>query len=128
MLNYSPTLDRVFHALADPTRRAMIEHLDTGAATVSELAQPLAMSLAAVVQHLQVLEDSGLVRTQKTGRVRTCQLDRDGLGAAQRWIDQHRDVSEVRLDRPAPCLPATPEPAPHPSAARKPAGRKRRQP
>ncbi|WP_200945848.1 metalloregulator ArsR/SmtB family transcription factor [Lysobacter sp. Root559] len=63
MLDYSPNLDRVFHVLADPTRRAMIERLDTGPATVSELAQPLAMSLAAVVQHLQVLEDSGLVRS-----------------------------------------------------------------
>ncbi|KRA75913.1 MULTISPECIES: metalloregulator ArsR/SmtB family transcription factor [unclassified Lysobacter] len=124
MLDYSPNLDRVFHVLADPTRRAMIERLDTGPATVSELAQPLAMSLAAVVQHLQVLEDSGLVRSQKTGRVRTCRLDRDGLGAAQRWIDQHS--SEVRLERPAPYLAATPRPAPEP--ARKSAGRKRRQP
>lgn len=125
MLNHSPPLDRVFHALADPTRRAMIERLGIGTATVSELAQPLAMSLAAVVQHLQVLEDSGLVRTQKTGRVRTCQLDRDGLGAAQRWIGQHRDASDVSLGRPGPGpdLAARPEPAPEPSA-----GRKRRQP
>lgn len=126
MLNHLPTLDRVFHALADPTRRAMIERLGAGAATVSELAQPLAMSLAAVVQHLQVLEDSGLVRTQKTGRVRTCQLDRDGLGAAQRWIGQHRGASDVTLDRLGPDLAGGPEPAPEPSAARKPTGRKRR--
>lgn len=128
MLNHLPPLDRVFHALADPTRRAMIERLGTGAATVSELAQPLAMSLAAVVQHLQVLEDSGLVRTQKTGRVRTCQLDRDGLGAAQRWIGRHRDAGDVPLDRPGPDLAAGSEPAPEPSTARKPAGRKHRQP
>lgn len=124
----SPALDRVFHALADPSRRSMIERLGAGAATVSELAQPLAMSLAAVTQHLRVLEDSGLVCSHKTGRVRTCRLDRDGLSAAQHWIGQRRGAGEGPPDR----LATAPEPAPGlvpaPSVARKPSGRKRRPP
>lgn len=114
---YSSALDRVFHALADPSRRSMIERLGIGAATVSELAQPLAMSLAAVAQHLRVLEDSGLVRSHKTGRVRTCQLDRDALGAAQHWIGQRRGAGEGPLDRRGPYLATAPEPVP--SAARR---------
>jgi DNA-binding transcriptional ArsR family regulator len=99
VLDHHAPLDRVFHALADPTRRSMLERLSRGPASVSELAAPLAMSLAAVVQHVQLLEASGVVRTQKVGRVRTCHLEFDRLGAAQRWIDDRKVRWEQRLDR-----------------------------
>src|SRR5437763_4052000 len=99
MLNQSAPLDRVFHALADPTRRAMIERLSRGPASVSELAQPFAMSLPAVVQHLQVLEASGLVRSEKVGRVRTCTIDTGALSFAEKWINDRRTGWERRLDR-----------------------------
>jgi DNA-binding transcriptional ArsR family regulator len=92
-------LDRVFHALSDPTRRAMLERLSLGPASVSELGAPLRMSLAAVVQHVQVLEGSGVVRTQKVGRVRTCHLELARLGAAEGWINARRALWERRLDR-----------------------------
>ncbi len=74
MLNQSDSLDPLFHALADPTRRAIVERLSRGSASVSELAQPFAMSLPAVIQHLQVLETSSLVRSEKVGRIRTCRI------------------------------------------------------
>jgi DNA-binding transcriptional ArsR family regulator len=96
MLEY---LDGVFHALADSTRRAMIERLGRGPTTVSELAQPLEMSLAAVVQHLQVLEECGLIKTRKVGRVRTCRLAPQRLSAAERWLNQRRLAWEDNLDR-----------------------------
>jgi DNA-binding transcriptional ArsR family regulator len=99
VLNYSGTLDRTFQALADPSRRAMIERLCRGPASVSELARPLAMSLPAVVQHLQVLESSGLVRSQKVGRVRTCQLEPAALHDSEQWIAERRTAWEKRLDR-----------------------------
>jgi DNA-binding transcriptional ArsR family regulator len=99
VLNYTDTLDQVFHALADPTRRIMVERLTRGPASVSELAKPLAMSLPAVVQHLQVLEGSGLVRTEKVGRVRTCTIEPKALGQAERWINERRTLWERRLDR-----------------------------
>lgn len=89
----------MFHALADPSRRLMLERLSRGPASVSELARPLTMSLPAVVQHLQVLETSGLVRSQKVGRVRTCRLEPDALRAAERWITERRTGWERRLDR-----------------------------
>jgi DNA-binding transcriptional ArsR family regulator len=92
-------LDRVFHALADPARRAMLERLTRGPASVSELAQPLAMSLPAVVQHLAVLQGSGLVRTQKIGRVRTCEIEAGSLQRAEQWINDRRIQWERRLDR-----------------------------
>ena len=92
-------LDRVFHALSDPSRRAMIERLSRGPASVSELAEPLDMSLAAVVQHLQVLEASGVVRTGKVGRVRTCRIEPAALTGAERWIAKRRSQWERRLDR-----------------------------
>ncbi|HEY2753158.1 metalloregulator ArsR/SmtB family transcription factor [Phenylobacterium sp.] len=92
-------LDLTFHALADPARRAMIERLSRGPASVSELAQPLAMSLPAVVQHLAVLEASGLVASQKVGRVRTCRMDPAALSLAEQWIDQRRREWERRLCR-----------------------------
>lgn len=97
MLQHS--LDRVFHALADPTRRAMVERLCAGAASVSDLAAPFAVSLSAVGQHLQVLEASGLVRTRKAGRVRTVELAPYSLGGAEQWFSQRRKHWERRLDR-----------------------------
>lgn len=96
MLNNSP---KVFDALGDPTRRAIIDCLSRGPATVSQLAKPLAVSLAAVLQHLAVLERSDLVTSRKIGRVRTCSLDPSGLRAAETWIAQRRCLWERRLDR-----------------------------
>ena len=92
-------LDRVFQALADPARRRMLERLSRGPAAVSELAQPLTMSLSAVVQHLAVLECSGLIRTEKVGRVRTCQIAVGALQPAEQWINDRRIQWERRLDR-----------------------------
>ncbi len=99
MLNDVADLDRVFHALADPGRRAMLERLCQGPASVSELGRPLTMSLAAVVQHVQILEASGLVRTRKLGRTRTCRLNPVVLRSAERWISERRTLVERRLDR-----------------------------
>ena len=99
MLNRSTALDLTFQALADPTRRAIVERLSRGPASVSELAQPLAMSLPAVMQHLALLEDSGLVRSQKVGRVRTCRIELKTLGLAERWVNSRRMEWEQRLDR-----------------------------
>ena len=93
------TLDLTFHALADPGRRAMVERLCRGPASVSELAQPLDMTLSAVVQHLAVLEASGLVRSQKVGRVRTCHVEPAALRTAEQWIAERRTLWERRLDR-----------------------------
>jgi DNA-binding transcriptional ArsR family regulator len=92
-------LDLTFQALADPTRRIMVERLARGPASVSELAEPLDMTLSAVVQHLAVLEASGLVRSQKVGRVRTCRLSPVDLQGAERWIAERRAAWESRLDR-----------------------------
>jgi DNA-binding transcriptional ArsR family regulator len=105
MLNYSPPasaeppVELLFAALADPTRRAMIERLSEGPASVSELAQPLSISLPGVVQHLHVLEASGLVRSQKVGRVRRCSIAPVALSAAETWIAQRRRMWEQSLDR-----------------------------
>jgi DNA-binding transcriptional ArsR family regulator len=99
VLNQLADLDRVFQALADPGRRLMLERLSAGPASVSELGRPLSMSLAAVVQHVQVLEASGLVRSQKTGRTRTCSLNPAGLRSAEHWISERRSLVERRLDR-----------------------------
>jgi len=99
MLNYEAPLDRAFQALADPTRRAMVERLTQGPATVSELKAPLTMSLPAVMQHLAVLETSGLVVSQKSGRVRTCRINPAALAEAERWIAERRLEWERRLDR-----------------------------
>jgi DNA-binding transcriptional ArsR family regulator len=92
-------LDRVFHALADPTRRTIVERLSRGPASVSELAAPLDMSLPAVLQHLQLLEASGLVESEKTGRVRTCSINRKTLQAAEQWIARRRAAWERKFDR-----------------------------
>jgi DNA-binding transcriptional ArsR family regulator len=103
MLNSTATLDAalnpVFHALADPTRRAFVERLTLGPASVSELARPVAMTLSAVMQHLAVLEASGLVRSEKKGRVRTCRVEPRALASAEAWIAGQRAVWEGRLDR-----------------------------
>ena len=99
MPNQLSSLNQVFHALADPTRRGMVERLVRGPATVSELSRPLDMSLPAVLQHLQVLEASGLVRSEKAGRVRTCRIEPDALRAAEAWLTGQRTAWETRLDR-----------------------------
>ena len=99
MLNDSPKLDRAFQALADPVRRGMLARLSRGAASVSELAQPLSISLPAVLQHLKALEASGLVRSEKKGRVRTVRLEPKALSAAESWIAERRTEWEARLDR-----------------------------
>jgi DNA-binding transcriptional ArsR family regulator len=109
MINQSATLDPVFHALADPSRRAMVERLTRGPASVSELAQPLAMSLPAVIQHLQVLEASGLVRSKKLGRVRTCRIEPEALRTAEQWIAASRTAWECRLDRLGEYLAEVPD-------------------
>jgi DNA-binding transcriptional ArsR family regulator len=98
MLQYQQTLDMTFQALADPGRRLMVERLSRGPASVSELAEPLDMTMSAVVQHLHVLEESGLVRTEKVGRVRTCRIDRKALSAAERWFTDRRAMWERHLD------------------------------
>jgi DNA-binding transcriptional ArsR family regulator len=98
-LDDGPDLDKVFQALADPGRRLMVERLSRGPATVSELAEPLSMSLAAVLQHVQVLEASGLIRSRKTGRSRTCSIDTATLRSAEQWIADRRSLWERRLDR-----------------------------
>jgi DNA-binding transcriptional ArsR family regulator len=99
MLNQQSSLDLAFQALADPTRRAMIERLSRGPVSVSELARPLAMSLPAVMQHLGVLESAGLVRSRKAGRVRTCSVDPQALGQVEQWIRARQAEWERRLDR-----------------------------
>ena len=99
MLNESARLDLAFQALADPTRRGMLARLSRGPASVSELAVPYRMSLPAVLQHLQHLEASGLVRSEKKGRVRTCRLEPKALSNAEKWIAEQRELWEGRLDR-----------------------------
>lgn len=93
------SLDLMFQALADPTRRILVERLSRGPASVSELARPLTMSLPAVVQHLQVLETSGLVRSEKVGRVRTCTIEPAALQRVEQWVNDQRTLWERRLDR-----------------------------
>jgi len=99
MLDQTIDLDRTFRALADTSRRTMVDRLTSGPASVSELAEPLAMSLAAVVQHVQVLEACGLVTTEKVGRTRMCRIDGTAMTAAERWFTDRRRVWERRLDR-----------------------------
>jgi DNA-binding transcriptional ArsR family regulator len=109
MLNEAVPLDLVFRALADPSRRLMVERLTRGPASVSELARPLAMSLPAVVQHVQVLEASGLVRSEKVGRVRTCRIEPAALRTAEQWIGDRRTSWERRLDRLGDVLAEQPD-------------------
>lgn len=99
MRRKKPDIDRIFHALGDPTRRAMMERLSRGPMSVSRLAEPFEMTLAAVVQHMQVLEECGLVETEKVGRVRSCCIAPTGLDAMEQWIRDRRSVWERQLDR-----------------------------
>jgi len=99
MLKYDDRVDAVFRALGDPTRRLMVERLGAGPASVTQLADPMAMSLSAVVQHLAILESCGLVSTQKVGRVRTCRLEPTVLQSAEEWFAGQRAAWEQRLDR-----------------------------
>jgi DNA-binding transcriptional ArsR family regulator len=99
MLNQAAQAERVFQALAAPSRRFIVDRLSTGPASVSELARPLEITLAAVVQHLQVLEASGIVRSEKVGRVRTCRIEPGALQAAEQWIAERRAMLESQLDR-----------------------------
>jgi DNA-binding transcriptional ArsR family regulator len=112
MLNQTATLDPVFRALGDPTRREMVERLSHGPATVSQLAEPLDMTLSAVVQHLAILESSGLVRSRKVGRVRTCRLEAPALRSAEDWFSGQRALWERRLDRLAEVLADESAPTP----------------
>ena len=99
MVNQSASLDLMFQALADPSRRAMVERLCRGPASVSELATPFEMSLPAVLQHLQLLEQSGLIKTEKVGRVRSCSIESKALRRAEDWIIARRSTWEQRFDR-----------------------------
>jgi DNA-binding transcriptional ArsR family regulator len=109
VLDQRPPLERVFQALADPSRLLMVERLCRGPASVSELAQPFDMSLSAVMQHLEVLEASGLVRSETVGRVRTCHVETAALRTAERWISERRTVWERRFDRLGEFLAENPE-------------------
>ena len=92
-------IDRLFHALGDPTRRTMLDRLTQGPLSVSALAEPLGITLTAVAQHLRILEECGLAATEKLGRVRTCRIEPAGFDALEQWIRDHRTVWERRLDR-----------------------------
>src|SRR5690348_15665816 len=109
MLNYRLPLDQTFQALSDPARRSILDRLSQGPATVSELAKPLPMSLPAVMLHLKALEESGLVKSSKTGRVRTCRIEPALLSEAERWIAERRVLWERNLDRLAAYLDETKE-------------------
>ncbi len=99
MLNHSTTIDRVFYALSDPSRLAIVERLSKKRASVSELAEPLNMSMAGVVQHIQILEESGLIKTHKVGRVRSCEIETRSLELIEDWLNQRRKMWEKNLDR-----------------------------
>lgn len=99
MPNHHAALDRTFRALADPTRRAMVERLARGPATVSDLARPFRMALPSLLEHLRLLEETGLVRSEKVGRVRTCRLDPAPMRRTEAWLAKQRGLWERRLDR-----------------------------
>lgn len=99
MTNHSPGLDQTFRALSDPTRRAVVAALGRGPASVSDLARPFEMALPTFLQHLRVLEESGLIATQKVGRVRTCTLDKQPLARAERWLEDQKTLWTKRLDQ-----------------------------
>lgn len=99
MPNQSTQLDRIFYALADPTRRAVLERLSIGPAAVSELAKPFDMALPSFTQHLNVLSDCGLVHSQKIGRIRTYHIEPIALTLAEQWIEKQRDIWETRLNQ-----------------------------
>ena len=99
MVQYQPHLDRTFAALADPARRAILERLGRGSASITELAEPFEMSLTGLKKHVQVLEEAGLVSTEKVGRTRVCRLGSRDLDHVQQWIERYRKMQEERLDR-----------------------------
>ena len=99
MPKQNPKIDRLFHALGDPTRRAILDWLTGGPMSVSRLADPLGVTLTAVAQHLQILEEAGLVHTEKLGRVRTCRIEPAGFRLLEQWIRDHRTAWEQKLDR-----------------------------
>jgi len=99
MLKQTHALDRTFHALSDATRRALLDRLTKGPASVSELAGPFDSSLAAIVQHVQVLEASGLITTEKVGRTRTCRISTEAVLRAEQWLTERRQLWEARFDR-----------------------------
>lgn len=98
MENYSPMLNNVFHALADPTRRSVIARLGSGPASIKELAEPFGLGLPSFLKHIKVLESSGLTASKKVGRVRTCTLRRENLTAAEKWFNEQRAVWESRYE------------------------------
>ncbi len=104
MRRKQPDIDRLFHALGDPSRRAIVELVSRGPVAVSRLVIPLGITLAAVVQHVQVLEQSGIVTTEKAGRVRTCRIQPGGLSAAESWLRERRVMWDQALDRLADFL------------------------
>jgi DNA-binding transcriptional ArsR family regulator len=132
VLNYSlpdpPAVDVVFHALSDANRRAMVDRLLDGPASVSELARPLSISLPAAVQHLHVLEDSGVVSSHKVGRVRTCEIEPRALSTAEHWISERRAQWEKRLDRLGEYLVEHPEKPPARAGRNRPPRSRRRRP
>jgi DNA-binding transcriptional ArsR family regulator len=99
VLKYSHSLDRAFHALSDATRRAVLDRLTGGPATVSELAKPFDTTFASIVQHIQVLEASGLIVSEKIGRTRTCRISRDAVARVEQWLSERRQIWESRFDR-----------------------------
>ena len=107
MVQYQEQLDRTFAALSDPTRRGILERLGRGSATITELAEPFGISLTGIKKHLQVLEDAGLVATEKVGRTRWCALGPQDLGEVQRWVVSYRLMLEERLDRLGELLEST---------------------
>jgi DNA-binding transcriptional ArsR family regulator len=111
MLNQSAALDKAFHALSDATRRAMLDRLSRGPATVSDLARPFATTLASIVQHIQVLEGSGLIQTAKVGRTRTCRVSKQAVAQVEDWLSARRRLWEDRFDRLGALLQAA-EPTP----------------
>ena len=99
MANQSRHLDRLFHALSDPTRRAIVMRLSQGPASVTELSKPFEMAMPTLLQHIRVLEDSGLIGSEKVGRVRTCEINQQAFDATQSWLEKQRHRWESRLDR-----------------------------
>jgi len=99
MDNHKAPLDIIFYALADPTRRAVVQRLGLGPAAVKELASPFDMALPSFMKHISILEESGLIASEKVGRVRTCTIDPDGMMLVQLWMDQQREIWEGRADR-----------------------------
>lgn len=99
MENYQPSLDAAFHALADPTRRAVVSRLTKGPASVKELAAPFEMGLPSFMKHLGILEKDGLINTEKVGRIRICRVNTEGLAAAETWLAEQRRLWQARSDR-----------------------------